>query len=51
MAVGDAERKRQERARMRGRGFLIISEWVYKDDIYRARKYLKSIRKSREKEQ
>ena len=35
-----AERKRKERAGMREKHFVIVSEWVHKDDADRARKYL-----------
>lgn len=40
-----AERKRQERARMREKGFVMVAEWVHQDDVERARKYLRRIRK------
>lgn len=47
-SMSAAERKQKERARMRRLGLVIVAEWVHKDDVERARKYLRRIRKQRE---
>ncbi|WP_435310676.1 hypothetical protein [Primorskyibacter sedentarius] len=44
-----AERKRQERERMRANGFVLVTEWIHRDDVERARKYLRRIRKKKDK--
>lgn len=44
---GDANRKRNERDRMRDEGFVLVQHWVHKGDLARARKYLKRMKDAR----
>jgi hypothetical protein len=43
------ERKADERARMRTRGYVLKQFWVHSDDWEQAQKYLARINKAREK--
>lgn len=43
-----AERKADERERMRARGFVLRQVWVHPKDWPRVQKYLAKIRKARE---
>ena len=44
----DAERKRDERKRMRDRGYILRSVWVHAQDWPRVQKYLERVAKRRE---
>lgn len=43
-----AQRKADERERMRARGFVLRQVWVHSQDWSRVQKYLAKIRKARE---
>ena len=43
----DANRKRNERDRMRDDGFVLVHHWVHKDDLKNARKYLGRMKDAR----
>jgi hypothetical protein len=43
------ERKRDERARMRARGFVLRQFWVHPKDWPRVQRYLQRVNKRREK--
>ncbi len=43
-----AERKQDERNRMRALGFVLRQAWVHEDDVERFAKYVERLRKRRE---
>lgn len=43
-----AERKQDERDRMRALGFVLRQAWVHEDDVERFTKYVERLRKRRE---
>ncbi len=44
-----AERKRAERKRMRGKGFVLLQAWIPENDLPVATKYVDRLRKRHEK--
>ncbi len=43
-----AQRKADERARMRAAGFVLVQSWVHKADVEQVRKYVERKRRRRE---
>ena len=44
---GDAQRKRDERQRMRGKGFVLKHSWVHPDDWPTVSRYINSLKSMR----